>query len=325
MLPRMSAPAPLRFALVGLVLGFGPGCGDDEGSGPAEGAARARGDGSEADVPWAQRLSGGRASELLAALSQPHADVRAQLGPHHLHTHAVFDLAPPEVSPPELDEPVVTAQHVDDELDLEWTSAPGGLPVFSLHQANDHDRGRDVIVVDERVYFKRAHRAWQWYPLESELWQAWTDDAVHTVHDAVELAAGQLAYSTEARGGEGWNGGDAIAVSLRRADDRAPEDGEGGAPRSPARTWRSDIGIDTVEGSVLLDAATGVWLKAEISIGYALEGADGRALAGHLELTARMEPSPGRPITAPADAAPLPERTRYEVEAERLLDGLAAP
>jgi hypothetical protein len=319
----MLARRWLRRVLVGLALQAAVACGDDEAPAPAEaGAAPA-----DPGTPWAERVGSHRVAELVAALAQPHAIARAAYGPHRLHTRAVFDLAPPPSEDdvvPALDQPVVAPQHLEDELELRFTAAAGDPPTFALSQKNDHDRGREVVVEGGRVYVKKAHRGWLHYPLESDLYERWLDDGYHAVRDAVELAAPRLSFTTATRQGEGLSGGDAIEVTLSLADavDASL------VSTSPTRTWRADAEIESVRGTILLDAATGLWLSADIDVDYGLAAADGRALAGNLQLTAAIEAGPDAaidPVKAPADASPLPERARYEAQAERLLDGLGAP
>lgn len=316
----------LRRGPVALLLlsGAAVACGDDEASEPSEPGAAT----GEDTTPWSERLASHRVTELVAALAQPHAVAREAFGPHHLHTRAVFDLSPPPAEDdepaPALDDPIVKPQHVEDEVDLVWSAAAGEEPSFALSQANDHDRSREVVVAGGRVYVKKAHRPWLHYPLESELWERWLDDGLFAVRDAVELAAPQLSYSTEVAAGRGLEGGDAIDVTLSTAgtvDDTL-------VSSSPTRTWRADAEIESVRGTIRLDAATGLWLSADVTVSYGLAGADGRPLAGTLALTGAIEAGPGAeigPVRAPADASPLPERPRYQVQAERLLEGLAAP
>ncbi|MEX1369031.1 MAG: hypothetical protein AB1Z98_38245, partial [Nannocystaceae bacterium] len=71
------------------------------------------------------RLADPAVPDLLAALAQPHADLRSSLGSHRLHTVTDFELAAPgsaqaEPPLPAVDAPVVQPQAVHDELTLVW-------------------------------------------------------------------------------------------------------------------------------------------------------------------------------------------------------------
>ncbi|MBC8067522.1 MAG: hypothetical protein IAG13_04240, partial [Deltaproteobacteria bacterium] len=93
------------------------------------------------------------------------------------------------------------------------------------------------------------------------------------------------------------------------------------------QSWRGGADIEEVSGNVLLDAASGTWLSAEVHVRYAVAGPDGRRLRGSVDVTGTVAPlSPELAhIEIPSDAQPLLERTRYEAERARLLDGLAGP
>jgi hypothetical protein len=93
----------------------------------------------------------------------------------------------------------------------------------------------------------------------------------------------------------------------------------------PLRAWRKDAEITAITGEVVVDAKSGLWLAADVHVGYTMPGPDGRDLRGDAHVKGSVTPL--QPDTAtievPADVAPILERTRYEVERTRLLDGLA--
>ncbi|MCA9708547.1 MAG: hypothetical protein KDK70_22045, partial [Myxococcales bacterium] len=261
--------------------------------------------------------------DLLAALAQPHAEVRTRVGPHVLSTTADFSLRPSDGDAPPrsvVDQPVVEPQAVHDALTLRWGTTDPDDWRLSLSQANDHERGRDVIVVGPTVHVRHAHRGWTHYPRDSDLLELWLDDAQRSVHDVIELAAPRLALTAQTIEGAGLAGGPAVEITLALAEATTPTRAAAG----PTQAWREGAEIQAVEGSVRLDAAHGIWLHADVSVGYALTGADGRPLAGHVHLQGRVEPGAVE-IEAPADSGPLPSRLRYDDEQRQLLDGLAAP
>ena len=273
---------------------------------------------------WSTRLEQPGIDVVLAALAQPHRAVRESIGPHELAYTADFELVPePERSePPAVDEDVVDPQSVHDELKLVWAGEPTDAG-FSIAQSNDHDRGRDVVVTQGRVYVRQRPRAFTVHDVESTVFELWLDDAQHAVHDAVQFAAPGLAIATEAREGAGIADGDAIAITLSAASANDPARI---APDGVSK-WRSEVQFDAISGTVLLDRKTGVWLQADIELRWSLQGADGRLVRGAMNLAGHAQPvaAEAAQVVPPADAVPLPERTRYEAERRRLLDGLAAP
>jgi hypothetical protein len=213
----------------------------------------------------------------------------------------------------------VLPQHVEDEVDLRFTAAKG--IAFALAQHNDRGRGRDIVVVDERVFERRPGREWIAYPLESPLWQQWLDDSWSAVHGAVELAAPRLSVSSRVVDGGGWNGGDAIEVTLSPAAERD----DSLRAHGPTQTWRASASVESVSGTITFDAASGIWLRAAVEVHYAVEGADGRPQVGKVIVDGAVDAQVGRPIARPSGVQPLPLRERLQAEAEQLLEGLARP
>jgi hypothetical protein len=253
-------------------------------------------------------------ARLLAVLAQSHADARALLGPHRLRYKASYKLAPQNPARPVVDEPVQLEQAVVDELVLAWGSAVGQPVRMHLSQQTDKGEGREVIILDEQVYTRLAHRGWHTRPLDSELHGLWLDEAQHCVHDLVELAAPALALALQ-------DTGDTVEVTLRRADavDRSLIAAGNG------REWRQRAEIGEVSGTLTLDRATGLWRKAELGVTYVVTDALERPQNGETQLTASVAPEAADALTieAPAAATPAPERIRPEVERQRLLGGLA--
>lgn len=302
-------------------------CGDDgDAPAPAEAPAEAAPSGpAPSGQDWSERLGEPTVADLLAALDQPHQVVREALGPHRLQVVTDTSLVPPssdgEEGHPALDSAVVAEQSVHDELTLQWQPPDDAGDRLSLSQHNDHERGRDVVVIGETIHVRKAHRGWVHYPRDSDLLERWLDDAQRSVHDAIELAAPGLSLQATTREGAGLRGSTGVEITL----DLAETIDDDVVTLGPTQAWRRDVTLEAVEGTVVLDAQTGAWISAEVDVRYRLPGADGRPLSGHLHLRGTLEPDPKGTVSAPADSQPLPSRVRYDQEQRELLDGLAAP
>ncbi|MCX4243220.1 hypothetical protein [Paraliomyxa miuraensis] len=327
---------PWFLALALGVLGCG-GDGPSEDPNPSSAGQAAPGSRSvELDdgAGWAERLSEPTVPDLLAALAQPHAVVREAMGPHRLQI--VTDVAlsgDAAAARHPLDTPVVEDHAIHDELELRWApvQSEGSEPELrlSLSQSNDHDRGRDVVVIGPTLYVRHAHRPWFHHLQEGpssglrsdELVEQWLDDAQRSVHDAIQLAAPRLALRADPVEGAGLSGGSAVEIVLAPADQVDPSLVAAG----PTQGWRADAEIEAVEGTVRLDAGSGAWLSATVDVRYRLPAADGRVMSGHLHVQAQAAPGSVDVVRAPEGSRPLPSRLRYDDEQQRLLDGLAAP
>jgi hypothetical protein len=308
---------------VGLSIALLLGCGDDGDDAaapdPTAPAIAASGDRSDA-------LASGDVGAVVDALSQGHGIARTMIGPHQLSVSVELALTPvgePATTEAEVGKPRPVADAVRDEIRLVWASAPGTPPRFSLAQHNDHDHGRDIVVADERMYTRHEHRGWYVQPLQVDVWELWLDDAQHALSDVVALAAPRLQVQASTRSGGGLAGGDALALQLALASASDPARVVGSV--DPLRAWRKDAEITAITGEVVVDAKSGLWLAADVHVGYTIPGPDGRELRGDAHVKGSVTPL--QPDTAtievPADVAPILERTRYEVERTRLLDGLA--
>lgn len=316
--------AGMRAAIVAALLAVSTGCSKDE----ADGAAQA-----EASVPRAdpeqqasiEALGEGDVTALLAVLDRSHAQVRDAIGAHRLHYAADFDLAPAGEVPalPEVDAPVVRPQHVEDELTLTWGEPDEAGPRFRLDQENDHGRGRTVIVEGGKLRSRILPRPFMEGPLETDVYELWLDDAYTSVHDTLQLAAPWLSIEVEESSGGGLGDGPSLVLTLGHGQQRDVE----APPQSDRAAWRDDMKVSEISGSVVLDAETGVWMSADVTVQYALPGAAGRQMRGFVRLEGKIEPlAPGTVnLDVPAPVPAQPQRVRYEVEKDEILDGLAAP
>lgn len=269
---------------------------------------------------------------LVALLGQPHASARALLGPHHLHYRASFYTGPdPAELPldqalpdPVRDQPIRERFVIEDELDLRWVASPGGAPHFELHQAGgEAPSARDVIVIGEQAWVQLDARGYFGRELEDDPWPLWLDDAQHAVRDAVELAGPRLELGAIVELELG--GRAALRVPLQLGASVHAE-----RVVEPPDAWRREASIDAISGEVVIDRATGLWLRAAVEVSWHAKDSAGREVHGSLELAGELEPLPDedalRASIRPPDAAkPLIERDRPELLRERLLDGLAAP
>jgi hypothetical protein len=302
------------------------GCGDEDESEAAQ--APAAGVRETVVRDHSAGLASADVGAVLESLAQAHGAAREAIGPHKLKVHVEVALAPqgePPTPEAEVGKPRPMADAVKDDIEVVWGSAPGGPPRFSLAQHNDHDHGRDVVVAEERMFTRHEHRGWYVQPLQADVWELWLDDAQRSVSDVLALAAPRLHVASSTRAGEGLAGGDAIALVLGLADTHDPSR----ASAAGLREWRKDAEITAIAGDVVVDARTGLWLSADVRVSYSMPGPDGRPLHGDAKVSGSVTPL--TPDTATIEVpepelqgvSPLLERTRYEVEQARLLDGLA--
>jgi hypothetical protein len=313
-----------------------PGCENEDDAGPPvltlESSSDATDPRASASEQVERFVSAPDLAGLVALLGHSHASARALLGPHHLHYRATFYTGPdPAELPldqplpdPVRDEPIRERFVIEDELDLRWVAAPGGAPHFELHQkGGEAPSARDVIVIGEQAWVQLDARGYFGRELEDDPWPLWLDDAQHAVRDAVELAAPRVELGAIAELELG--GRAALRVPLQLGASV-----HAGRVVEPPHAWRRAASIDAISGEVVIDRATGLWLRATIEVAWHAQDSAGREVHGTLALTGEVEPLPDdetlRATIRPPDAAkPLIERDRPELLRERLLDGLAAP
>ncbi len=268
--------------------------------------------------------------ELLELLAQPHS-ATAAIGPHRLEYQATFgfgrttagdDATRPR---PQVGKGVPARIRVEDSMVLEWVSAPEHPPQFRLEQHNDKHAGREIILIGDRVYSHLAHRGWFARDLDGDVHKLWLDDAQHAVGDLVSLMAPRLALSrAEDLKVEGRP---ALRFTLSLAGD--PDDKLLSHPlviANDPQTWRRRIVIGAISGSVTVDSATGIWLRATLDTRFTTRDDEGNTVDGFARLNGSLrfydDDAPPPVLLPPAVAAPLPERIRPELEAKKLLEGL---
>ncbi|MBK8238144.1 MAG: hypothetical protein IPK74_21660 [Deltaproteobacteria bacterium] len=323
-LARLAAAPNRRVAAFAwAMLSIASACGGDDAADEQAAAASPTTPPARSTAPASWDVAG-----VLGACGLSHAHARAVLGPHRLHVTTTTALAPegdPATHEAAVGERRPLSESITDDLDLVWATTAPNQPRFSLTQSNNHDRGRAVVVDGEQVYTRDHGRDWYVAPLQSDVHELWLDDAARAVHDVLALAAPQLAVAASSTPGAGIAGGDAMTIILSRSADRDDARVPATVRADPRAAWRAQATIDTIEGTLVLDATSGVWLSATVTVAYSTPGPDGRRLRGRVELRGETTPmaAEAASVSVPAGALPLLERTRYEVEREELLDGLA--
>ena len=253
-------------------------------------------------------------ARLLALLSQDHRAARRALGPHRIEHRADLSLLPPADLPrPRVDQPAPAPQVVHDELLLEWAGADDRDLRLRLRQGPSDAAARELVIVGEVVATRLPYRGYVRRDLDSDIHWLWLDDAFHSVHDLVQLAAPNLVVQIS---------GDAdgqVHLTLSRRDiaDRAAiADGYG-------REWRRSVELTAIDGTLSLDRRGGIWRRADLRVAYTARDQTGGLLRGEATLRATLTPDPALQVELPPLSDPLPTRPRYDDERRRLLDGLA--
>jgi hypothetical protein len=246
---------------------------------------------------------------------------RGSLGSHTISYRAHFELQPqkPDPTPPKVGETVPSNFDVDDELELRWDPPVEGVPRAWLRQENSREDRRELILLDGQAYTRLHEDQWYQRELDGDLHETWFAEAYASVHDFVEFAAPQLAIE-DVKELEGGPSGKQLEIKLGLGKGRDEALGRDGAPSR----WRATSRVDRATGWVRIDAESGVWLAAEMDLAWRMKDGAQRPLVGKSSIKASLTPGPVE-ISAPQDAAAMPERMRYTVERNKLLDGLAAP
>jgi hypothetical protein len=248
---------------------------------------------------------------LLALLGRSHERVRTVLGPHELRAETHFSVAAdePRGRLPRAGERIEEAFDVADTLTLRWADDEH----FDLRQSNDKDKRREIVMVGKQVYTRLHEETWWQREVDGSVHELWLDDALRSAHDVLELAAPRLSIAVSDTTIEG-RPAHAVALSVGAEDATR-------VAKGARAMWRTDARIDEVAGTVTIDAATGVWLSADIRVAYRFPDGDGRPQRGRVTLRGSVTPGAAT-VEAPASAEPLAERWRPELERRALLSGL---
>lgn len=256
---------------------------------------------------------------LLAVLATTHPQARSFLGPHRLTYTATFSLQPdliPEL--PEVDRPRPRSYAVEDRLILTWASNNGESPRFHLLQGNEKLGQREVVLIDDHVYSRLPFRTWFVHPQESDMYERWLADAQRSLFDVIEFIAPNLAITVQVPEAD-----HPLIISLMQS----PEHELSSTASGVNRQWRTHVKFTKINGKITIHPQLGLWTAGDIDLAYELENNETSKATGSLQWSGHVEALPkdaaDQNVVIPSSAEPIPERLRYEVEKNHLLDGLA--
>ena len=246
-------------------------------------------------------------AELVRAVSMPHTQVTALVGPHAVTGRSRLEVR----------DGATVVEELDDEIEIR-VDADGD---FFARMHNSKEYGREVYLVDGALYLRprygKFHRR---APNDEAEPGRLRSEIFGGVAAQLELLAPSLTVSD----------GGATEVAGRAARKLVLGHGEAKAARGdePAhRAWRASAVVKEISGEVVLDAETGAPLRAVVS-GVVSFQKDGRSLEMRLESSHELS-SFGK---VAAVAAPEPAQVlsgieqRHELEErESLLRGIAPP
>ena len=197
-----------------------------------------------------------------------------------------------------------------------WVDRAGN---YRFHEDNDRDGGREVVLYGRELsvalrYGKMIRRVAE-EPEPSRL----LAEALGGPAAAVELVAAQARV---APGGTETVGGvqaSASIFSLGAGAAAAPSQTVAGL-----RAWRGTVSIQSVNGRMLIDDASGALLKADLSATFEATGPDGPE-QGAVEIHTVLSDVANTPPIQPPAAEELVLRQRIVPEMHELLRGIAEP
>jgi hypothetical protein len=247
-------------------------------------------------------------AELGRALTRPHGDVIAALGPH------TVKLATSNVTV-ENGKPIGA---LDEETRIEL--GEGGA--FHARYTSSADYGREVIFTGGTLYLRPRYQRWharapeapgepaalreQYFGAIAATWDLLAPGAELTDRGAVELAG---------------RAGRKIEVRL------SPSPAAPAPERLPQRKWREGRSIDELSGEVVLDAEKGVPLAVKLAgaVGFTRDGRRFTMKLGLDGAIGGIGTAVAIAAPAPADVVATPERLREVDERDFLLQGIAPP
>jgi hypothetical protein len=246
--------------------------------------------------------------ELGAALSIPHHQLDAALGPHTVAIAMATHVT-------EAGKPVTD---LDDKTAIEI----GEKGAFHATYTNSADYGREVIFVGGQLYLRPRYQRWHGRAPETPLEPQEIEDSFY---DPVEATWDLLAPGVELtdRGIVQIAGRTGRKIEIKPAPD----------PRKPAaeplvqRKWREGRTIEALTGEVVLDADKGVPLSVKLSgtVGFSR---DGRRFSMQVAVQSDVD-AIGKvaQLAAPPseDVVATPERLREVDDRDFLLQGIAPP
>jgi hypothetical protein len=257
---------------------------------------------------------------LVGALTQPGASVDEKLGARG------FDLTRTlELTASRRDDLIVQSFHFDADgkgafhltHDLDHPNALAARDDGSKEPVEKVDpmaQGMEAVMLDGHLYLRPRYG--RFIDRRPEPGEPATLRALgeRVVGDDVELLAPFVTIEERGAGEVLGRRTHKLALSLKAGAHGEKSD-------DPARAWRASMTVSELQGTLELDAETGVPRSATLEARYRMQRADGPI---DVHLTLQETPRAAAPIVAP-DAVPAPRRPHPIVERNQLLEGLAAP
>jgi hypothetical protein len=246
--------------------------------------------------------------ELGRALSLPHSEVVAALGPHTwiISTATTVDEGGKQV----------------DELTDTTKIELGDRGAFQAIYSNSADYGREALWVDSKLYLRPRYARWHGRAPEHPAEPAAIRDSFFAPIAATwELLAPGAELTDRGSATVAGRTGKKISIKLAPAKRAIPDE------TLSQRAWREKRSIEALEGEVVLDADKGVPLAIKLSgsVGFSRDGrrfvmkvlVEGSASA--IGLAVELAPPPPDQVVA------TPERLREVDDRDFLLQGIAPP
>jgi hypothetical protein len=226
-----------------------------------------------------------------------------RLGPHRFRAKSALRVA-------------VAEQPPEDFADEDLIEAGSGGRYHVLH-TNSRDEGLEWFLLSGDLYVRPRYGQFaRRRPEEGEADRV-RDDAYGALGAHYEVLGRFMGARTEGRVPVG--GRDAVHLVLAPVPSPRPATPE----TDPARAWRETVTLQTLAGTLDVDMRTGVVLTAALKASYTFRRGD-RVATVDLDYQGALEPGVEPALAAP-EHVPAPRRTRYHVERQQLLDGLAPP
>lgn len=246
--------------------------------------------------------------ELARAVAQPHATVADALGGHRFRGSSSIEVR----------EGAEVVEAIADETAIAYRSDGS----FAATLDNSRDYGRHATFAGGTLYLRprygKYHRR---APTDDGEPARIRGDVFATLGAYFELVAPAAAI---ADAGEVQHAGRAARrLQLSRAAKPVARPAE----RRPERAWRDEVSVEELTGDVVLDAATGVPLRAALDARVRFVR-DGRTFVMTLKVAHEVTDDGSEPeVAAPPDdqVVDTPHRSTEAEERERLLEGIAPP
>jgi hypothetical protein len=255
--------------------------------------------GGDAPVPVdVKRLA--EPDQLLRALSLPGAQLDQQLGAHRLTAGSRTQIEPPGRPVEQLDESY--------RLDSDGKGA--------LHVVHDNSRGYglEAVLLAGQLYVKPRYGRFAIHRPEGDEVARLRDNVEGVAFGYLEVLRRWLVVKEVGRSEAFGRPAVRVALSASASPSKMPSE------RAAYRKWRDTVEVRSINGELLLDAASGAPLAGRLVASYTFSRSD---LKGPVAVTLdyKMETRPPEPIVAPADAV-VARRSRPMVDRDALLEGL---